>query len=177
MDLQPDPKDGAAVDNPARLDHPVVNVDWCDAAAFCRWAGKRLCGKIGGGPISLGDATFPALSQWAFACTRGGTRMYPWGDAPRPTACNVGKTEALPIKTVAVKSKSECQGGFDGLYDMMGNAEEWIDGCRDEPGQGLLCAIIGGAYLDTTQGGRCDNNIYDDPIMDQWRARSFRCCS
>jgi formylglycine-generating enzyme required for sulfatase activity len=28
---------------------PIGCVDWCDAAAFCAWRGKRLCGKRGGG--------------------------------------------------------------------------------------------------------------------------------
>src|SRR5262249_6636582 len=38
----------------ARKNKPVSGVDWCDALAFCKWAGKRLCGAIGDGG-SVGD--------------------------------------------------------------------------------------------------------------------------
>jgi formylglycine-generating enzyme required for sulfatase activity len=174
VDFKPDDSDGGGVDVASRIDHPVVNVDWCDAAAFCLWAGKRLCGKIGGGSLGPGEGVFPVTSQWAHACTKGGTRAYPYGTTVKTTACQLGKGEPLPIKTLAVQSKPECMGGFDGLYHMVGNAEEWVDLCRVTD-EGLVCGIIGAAYLDDTTA-KCDQ-FYEDPIMDRWRARSFRCCS
>src|SRR5690606_8434471 len=51
-------------DNP---NFPAACMDWCDADAFCKWAGKRLCGKFGGGGNA--DAYAPGNPQeWTGAC-------------------------------------------------------------------------------------------------------------
>src|SRR6185437_7737843 len=64
-------KQATFFDPPTKGSDPVVCVDWCDAQAYCAWAGKRLCGAIGGGPATTyGD---PNESQWYNACSNGGT--------------------------------------------------------------------------------------------------------
>ena len=55
-------------------------VRWCHAYAYCKWAGKRLCGKHGGGTYPWADSEASYNSQWSYAC-RGGIpgTQYPYG--------------------------------------------------------------------------------------------------
>jgi formylglycine-generating enzyme required for sulfatase activity len=125
---------------------PAVLMDWCDARAYCAWAGKRLCGKIGGGHIPLGSSpTFnpvdPLKEEWAYACTAGGTRVYPYGDVYEKTGCVTLDYASDPvyldseIRLRPSREAKKCQGGFPGLYDMGGNASEWVDESYNETGK------------------------------------------
>jgi formylglycine-generating enzyme required for sulfatase activity len=124
-----------------QLSLPVALVDWCDAYAYCKWAGKRLCGKIGGGPNPYTAYADPAFSQWFHACSNAGRNPFPYDGTYRPEACNgfngpngCHHDPGVPAGTCAlapVGSYSQCQGvrGFAGVFDLSGNAFEWEDSC------------------------------------------------
>jgi len=103
-----------------RMDHPVVQVAWEDAAAYAKWAGKRL----------------PSEAEWEFAA-RGGLNQqtYVWGEEKHP-----GKKWLANIWTGEFPSKNTKADGYVysapvksfpangyGLYDMAGNVWEWTN--------------------------------------------------
>jgi len=95
--------------------HPVVNVDWNDAAAFCKWRGERL----------------PTEAEWEKAARGGAETKYSFGD----DADVLGDYGWYPAdeKTASdahpVGRKNPNQYG---LYDMHGNVWEW---CSDWYGE------------------------------------------
>jgi sulfatase modifying factor 1 len=107
-------------------DYPVEYVNWCDAYAFCTWAGKRLCGRIGGGPITADNALVdPAQDEWFSACSHVGERLYPYGITYDPSACNGPERDAGAWSETA----DACAGGYPGVRNMVGNVDEWENAC------------------------------------------------
>lgn len=142
-------------------DEPVLNVDWCDAYAYCKWAGKHLCGKIGGGsvyPLYASDAT---QSEWFNACSEGGRRAYSYGDEYVDGACSDSIVFALPDEhdpnLLPVGSKPTCEGGYLGLFDLSGNAAEWEDSCIQDSD---WCRVRGVALVAGVVDLRCDSEVY-----------------
>jgi formylglycine-generating enzyme required for sulfatase activity len=59
---------------------PVRSIDWCDAYAYCKWKGKRLCGQIGGGAVTPGvDNNDYQKDEWYNACSANAQNAYPYG--------------------------------------------------------------------------------------------------
>ncbi len=113
-------------------EHPVVNVSWNDAVAFCQW----LSNKEG--------TTFrlPTEAEWEYACRAGTTTRYPSGDDPQ-TLGQVGDLADATVKSkipdwkymirhsdnyVFTSPVGKTKPNAFGLHDMHGNAFQW---CAD----------------------------------------------
>ena len=155
----------------AQSNQPVTNVDFCDAAAFCAWADKQLCGKIGGGELTLPELADPTKSQWYLACAGQKSQAYPYGTTYQNGACNDGNSGPKALAPVAQYDK--CEGYYPGLFDMLGNAQEWTGTCLQHTGEHDTCERIGGSYLGSnlcSTSGAAERNT-------QAAQLGFRCCS
>jgi formylglycine-generating enzyme required for sulfatase activity len=163
------PASNAIFDTAAHQDEAIGCVDWCDARAYCAWAGKRLCGVIGPRPQLDQDtlARDPTITEWQYACTNAGTHAYPYGDVYVAGKCaDVNSIALLRAGT----GSTTCVGSaapYDEIRDLVGNRFEWtadcdatFDNCLNQGGQysgpGVThsCADSGGwAYSHLTNAG------------------------
>jgi sulfatase modifying factor 1 len=155
---------------------PVVQVDWCDAFAFCAWAGKRMCGAAKGGHSDAGYPSDPINSQWYFACSHDadGLHTYPYGNAYGKTTCNgLDNGDAGVVNTA---SMAGCAGGFPGVFDMSGNVWEWEDACHYFDGGADYCVVRGGSFQSASSALTCSANLFA-PRSNTFTDIGVRCCS
>ena len=112
---------GSSIDD--KGDHPVVQVSYVDARAYAEWAGKRL----------------PTEAEWEYAA-RGGLEQatYVWGDELMPEGARLANywdtSQQGTFPVVSPKAGgaagTQAAGTFPpngyGLYDMTGNAWQWV---------------------------------------------------
>jgi serine/threonine-protein kinase len=152
---------------PAELaQHPVVNVTWDDARAYCAWAGKRL----------------PSEAEWEWAAKGPEGWLWPWGADFDQTRVNtkergLGTTAAVDADTAGVS--------WVGALDMGGNVWEWTssltlpypydptDG-REDPVRPGPRAIRGGAWTDPTSSAHTSGRNQFDSTLANVNV-GFRC--
>jgi formylglycine-generating enzyme required for sulfatase activity len=158
-------------------EHPVRGVDWCDAYAFCAWAGKRLCGNPTGGAAVYDEPANEGESQWFAACSANGMKAFPYGDAYDAQTCNGGDYGADGVGPEPVGSIASCVGGYPGIYDMSGNVWEWEDSCNGDAGEADLCRARGGAFGNGAEFHRCDWDAFSPARNFNSGPTGIRCCS
>jgi formylglycine-generating enzyme required for sulfatase activity len=160
-------------------DHPVSEVSWYGAAAYCRWAEARL----------------PTEAQWEYAARGPEGRMFPWGDEVDGTRlnycdanCEVGfEDESFDdgyARTAPVGSYPE-GASWCGALDMAGNvwemAADWYgeysSGQQENPAGpsgGEYRVLRGGSWFNNWNPARAAYRYYIPPFRPTGAA-GFRC--
>lgn len=162
--------------------HAISNVNWCQAAAYCKYLGRHLCGEIGGGPSSAAAANDYTQDEWFDACTAQGKNTWPYGASFDNTKCwsTLTPPSNPPLSGTQGSSTFQgCIGGEANLFEMSGNAAEWVNNCSGSTDQNDTCAVRGGSWLsDTSDELRCDSGGTLPTYARDYSGDDvgFRCC-
>jgi formylglycine-generating enzyme required for sulfatase activity len=122
--------------------HPMVNIGWDDAAAYCTWLTTQT-----GLPFRL-----PSEAEWERAARGATCHRWPWGDEfdpSRANTCEAGRGSTTPVDTYPHGASPF------GILDMAGNAWEWTsDLNRSYPDAPTDAACVPALPVGTTESHR-----------------------
>ena len=134
--------------------HPVIEVSWHGAVAYCQWADKRL----------------PTQEEWQFACAGREQTKYPWGDTFVAGRANIFGDKDGYARTAPVGSFPQGASSF-GLLDMGGNVWEWTQGGK------MMQFLYGGSWINGQTLTQCNKraNVKDSHSYIKGNTVGLRC--
>jgi len=142
-------------------DHPVVNISWFDALAFCRWFSS----------VTGYHFRLPTEAEWEKAARGEAGNIYPWGNTFDANLCNTW--EGGFGRTMPVDYFPEGASVY-GVLDLAGNVWEWCSSRQfdypyhPEDGREDLTTedwriLRGGSWYDTDWGVRASRRLASPP--------------
>jgi formylglycine-generating enzyme required for sulfatase activity len=128
--------------------HPVIFVSYSDVEAYTKWAGVEI----------------PYESEWIYACKAGTETKFYWGDEFDYDYVWCRENAVTGTKPVAKKPPNPY-----GLYDMVGNAWEYIRVCDS------IVALRGGSWTRCNTAKAWWGPIYSDVIAGTIKPTLSKC--
>ncbi len=130
-------------------EHPVTQVTWADARAYCAWRDKRL----------------PAEAEWEKAARGRDGREFPWGSEFDAKKANTGLSTQQGLTPVGSFASGKSPYG---VYDMVGNVWEWVEDWYQPYAGSTYTSDYFGERMKVIRGGGWEGTHHDSPH--QYRA-------
>ncbi|MBM3279727.1 MAG: SUMF1/EgtB/PvdO family nonheme iron enzyme [Candidatus Handelsmanbacteria bacterium] len=135
--------------------HPVIEVSWEGARAYCQWAGKRL----------------PTEQEWHRACAGTGGWSYPWGEEDAEGRANLFGDKDGYART-APGGRFPAGASPEGVMDLAGNVWEWT-----AADSAAAAHLRGGSWVNGKSMAKCTARaaVSSDHSYVKSNSLGFRC--